>query len=59
MAKQKIDDEDFQVSCPVCNVEMIFSGDEEVGEEVFCPYCNAPFILVKREDETFDIEEDF
>ena len=55
----KDDNPDIEVHCPICDAELIFSGDEEVGEEVFCAYCNSPFILVIKEDETFDVEEEF
>ncbi len=48
-----------EIHCPVCDAELVFSGEEEVGDEVFCGYCNSPFILVVKEDETFDVEEEF
>jgi DNA-directed RNA polymerase subunit RPC12/RpoP len=48
------------LSCPMCDAEVPLDGDETVGEQVYCPYCQAPLALKKKkgEDETY-LEEDF
>jgi hypothetical protein len=48
-------------SCPVCDADLIFAGDERAGDQVVCSYCGAPFLLTKRaEDEKdWEVEEDF
>ena len=48
-------------SCPVCDADLIFAGDEHPGDQVVCSYCGAPFLLTKRaEDEKdWEVEEDF
>jgi uncharacterized Zn-finger protein len=46
-------------SCPLCDAELVLSGDEEPGDEVFCPYCGAPVRLPRhpdREEATLDEE---
>jgi uncharacterized protein YbaR (Trm112 family) len=46
--------------CPVCNADIPLSGEEQVGEEVYCTYCNAPFTLTKKgSSDEFEVEEDF
>ncbi len=42
----------------MCDAEVPMDGDEKVGEEVYCPYCQAPLALRKKSDETY-LEEDF
>jgi uncharacterized protein YbaR (Trm112 family) len=48
------------LSCPVCNADLLLSGDEQPGEEIFCTYCGAPCrIRQGASPEAFDVEEDF
>jgi len=48
-------------SCPVCDAELIFAGDEHPGDQVVCSYCGAPFLLTKRaeHEKDWEVEEDF
>ncbi len=47
------------LNCPMCDAEVPLDGDENVGEQVYCPYCQAPLALRKKKtDETY-LEEDF
>jgi hypothetical protein len=44
----------------VCSAEILLSGDEVAGEEVFCAYCGSPMRLTAAADsEDCDVEEDF
>lgn len=48
------------LSCPMCDVEIPLSGDEEVGEQIYCPYCQTPLVLRQRKkEEELYLEEDF
>jgi hypothetical protein len=29
-------------TCPICDADVPMSGDESVGETVYCAYCEAP-----------------
>jgi hypothetical protein len=29
-------------TCPICDADVPMSGDESVGETVYCTYCEAP-----------------
>ncbi len=43
----------------MCDAEVPLDGDEKVGGQVYCPYCQAPLALrTKKTDETY-LEEDF
>lgn len=47
------------LTCPLCDAEIPISGDERVGEEVYCTYCQAPLKFKKtKEDEPY-LQEDF
>ena len=49
-----------EVDCPACDSSIHLDGDEKPGDEVFCVYCGAPFIVKeKRDDGEFDVEEDY
>ena len=48
-------------ACPVCDADLLFSGDESRGDTVVCNYCTAPFTIKRlpdAEDEA-ELEEDF
>jgi uncharacterized protein YbaR (Trm112 family) len=48
------------LNCPICNADLLLSGDEQPGEEVYCTYCGAPCrIRQGASPEAFDVEEDF
>ncbi|MDH3521183.1 MAG: hypothetical protein OEM49_12065 [Myxococcales bacterium] len=49
------------LSCPVCSADLLLSGDERPGEEVYCTYCGAPCKLAKSssEEQGYEVEEDF
>jgi len=50
-----------EISCPVCDAELLFAGDEAKGDTVFCTYCGAPFKVREPEssEADWDLEEDF
>lgn len=48
------------LSCPVCNADLLLSGDEQPGEEIYCTYCGAPCRITQgASPESVDVEEDF
>ncbi len=47
------------MTCPICDAE-IAVGDEKVGEEICCPYCQSPLKLRKnKETDELYLREDF
>jgi len=50
------------LECPLCDVEIPMAGDESIGEQIACPYCQSPLLLKKRTEQEKDVlylEEDF
>jgi len=47
------------LTCPLCDVEIPLSGEEEVGQQIVCVYCECPLKLKKRKDDTLYFAEDF
>lgn len=47
------------LTCPMCDVEVPMAGDEKVGEQVFCPYCQCPLSIRKSKNDEVYLEEDF
>ena len=50
-----------EIECPICSADIMLTGDEKKGDEVFCTYCGAPLKLAGSGEE-FDeaeLEEDF
>jgi len=47
--------------CPVCDADLLFSGDEAKGDTVVCGYCGAPFIVrtAASDEEDWDLDDDF
>ena len=45
--------------CPMCDLEVPLSGDEKIGEQLICPYCQVPLSLRKRRGDELYFEEDF
>jgi len=51
-----------EISCPVCDADLLFAGDERHGDTVVCSYCGAPFTVQKaasEEDDDWELEDDF
>ena len=48
-------------SCPVCDADLLFAGDERSGDTVVCTYCGAPFTVSGKggDDADWDLEEDY
>ena len=45
--------------CPICEAEFVFAGDEKLGDEIYCSYCGAPFLLGGGKDpDDWVIEEE-
>lgn len=51
------------LECPVCDADLVFSGDERPGDLIHCTFCGAPFVLQKRladdGESAWEVEEDF
>ncbi|MBI5599375.1 MAG: sulfonate ABC transporter [Deltaproteobacteria bacterium] len=47
------------LECPLCDCEVPINGDEKPGEQVFCPYCEAPLKIKKDKADKFYLQEDF
>ncbi|MEE9614662.1 MAG: hypothetical protein V3W31_06880 [Thermodesulfobacteriota bacterium] len=47
------------LDCPLCDSEIPMSGDEDIGEDIFCPSCESPLKLRKKKDDTRYLQEDF
>ena len=46
------------IDCPMCDAEVPLSGDEKIGEQMYCPFCQVPLILRKKKtDELFFVED--
>ncbi len=52
-----------ELSCPVCDADLLLAGDERPGDVVHCSFCSAPFVLQKSakddDDALWEVEEDF
>ncbi len=49
-----------EIECPACDAVIILDGDEMVGEQVFCSYCAAPYVIKKiADDGDLEVEEDY
>ncbi len=47
------------LTCPMCDADVPLTGEETVGEQVFCPYCQTPLALRKSKTDDLFLEEDF
>ncbi len=47
------------LTCPMCDAEVPINGDERLGEQVYCPYCECPLALRKDKTDDLYLEEDF
>jgi hypothetical protein len=50
-----------ELSCPVCDAELLFGGDERRGDVIICSYCGAPFTVQKAasDEDEWEIEDDY
>lgn len=49
-----------EIDCPACDAVIILDGDELVGEQVYCSYCSAPYVIKEAKDDgEFEVEEDY
>ena len=47
------------IVCPMCDVDVPLIGDEKLGEQVMCPYCQTPLKLRKNKEDKLFFEEDY
>jgi hypothetical protein len=45
-----------KLSCNICSADLLFTGDERAGDEVFCTYCGAPYRVKKAASKEADYE---
>ena len=47
-------------SCPVCDADLVFGGDEKAGDLVVCSFCGASFVVSRgaTKEEAWEVEED-
>ena len=49
-----------ELKCPTCAGDLLLSGDEEDGDQVFCAACSAPAILRGNpKSENCEVEIDY
>lgn len=50
------------LSCPICDADLLLAGDERVGDVVYCSFCGGPCMVTRRpekDDESeWEIEDD-
>lgn len=50
----------YYLTCPMCDADIPISGDEKIGSEIYCPYCQTPLKLRKTKNtEELYLQEDF
>ncbi|NOS35171.1 MAG: hypothetical protein GQ522_00890 [Deltaproteobacteria bacterium] len=47
------------LTCPLCDVDIPLSGEEVVGQQIMCVYCECPLKLKKTRDDELYLVEDF
>ncbi len=47
------------LSCPLCDVDVPLSGDEKIGDQIVCVYCESPLKLKKTKEDELYLQEDF
>ena len=47
------------LTCPMCDADIPVSGDENVGAEIYCSYCQTPLKLSKTKKDELYLREDF
>ncbi len=49
-----------ELACPICDADIPLSGDEKIGEEIFCVYCRAPLVVKHgKDDDEMLLEDDY
>lgn len=48
-----------ELECPVCNADIPLTGDEKIGDEIFCVYCRAPLTVKHGKDDDLLLEDDY
>lgn len=50
-----------ELCCPICDADLILAGDERVGDQVYCTYCGAQFLLREKPERAneWEVEEDW
>ena len=46
-------------TCSVCAGDLMLSGNEEKGEEVYCPTCQSPCVVSVDDEGDTEVESDF
>ena len=50
----------MDLNCPICSADVPLTGDEKIGEEVYCSFCRAPLTVKEgKEDDEMLLEDDF
>jgi hypothetical protein len=47
------------LSCPICSADLPLTGDEHVGDEIFCTFCGAPCRLMVKPKKTSDQADEY
>jgi len=51
------------LACPVCDADLVLSGDEDTGDLVYCTFCGAPCVLSRKpeqdDESAWEVEEDW
>ncbi|VAW35763.1 hypothetical protein MNBD_DELTA02-1185 [hydrothermal vent metagenome] len=47
------------LECPMCDCEIPISGEEDMRDEIYCPYCDTPLLLKKNRNDEFFLQENF
>ena len=47
-------------SCPVCDADLVFAGDEKAGDLVVCSFCGTSFVVSRgaTAKDACEVEED-
>jgi len=53
------DTSNADLTCPLCDADIPLSGDETVGEQIICVYCECPLKINKSRDDVLYLVEDF
>ena len=60
MAKSAKAGKSGEIDCPACDAVIMLNGDELEGEQVYCSYCSAPYVIKFANDEgDYEVEEDY
>ena len=46
------------LTCPLCDADVSLTGDETVGDQIMCVYCECPLkIKISRDDDLYLVED--